>query len=423
MNILLLGETWFVEAQQEMIKQAGHRVVAIGTSIAQSAEFLKTTGYDAVLVGFNIDDTLALLEGFKPKEGVRVWVSVDNVTLPVWKSLASIGCIPVVRGTEKDYLLHYRPKNADKKNPHYFNDKDQYGSELDPAIKEIEAKTAKVGVLKQRVFSVYSSKGGVGKTTVALHLAAMMAEHAGLRTCVIDIDNTREGSDVARKNGYFLVSGETPNSVITNWANFPEREYRSWHTVSDYVSTTEIENLYFLSAPWNIEDEKFLTPELMEKVISILKQHMDIIIIDMSDNLEKANLKALELSDTILFVTGACIDSIDIASGFMQRTLQKIGMPIEKIRLVFNQVPSKMPYTLEEASQKIGLPLFHALPEQQELRFTRTTKSALADDLLPTPFGQSVYRLMQNLLPQGSTPSIKKQIPWYRRLFARKGGA
>lgn len=405
MNILLLGEASYVEEMQAKIKETPHRVVAIGTSIPQAAEFLKTVGYDAVFVGFDINDAVALLEGYEPPKDVKVWVSSDEVTLPTWRKITAIGAIPVVRGTEMEFLNHYRPTGSRTA----LISTEDHASPI---------RSSKVGVLKKRIIAVYSSKGGVGKTTIAMTLAATMAEQANLKTCIIDLDNTREGSDIARKFGYFLISERTPNSVITNWASFPDQKFRSWELVMEYLTSTNISNLYFLSAPWNVEDEKFLTPELVDKVVNILKQHMDIIIFDMSDDIRPSNLKALEMSDLILYVATPDPDVVDIAGGFAQKTLGKIKIPIEKVRLVFNQVPDKLPYSLQSAADKIGLPLFAEIPEDKLLRQPRVTESLFDNDIFKWKFGDAVYRLAENLLPDGSMTQNK--IPWYKRLFSRK---
>nr|WP_240903875.1 MinD/ParA family protein [Chengkuizengella sediminis] len=285
----------------------------------------------------------------------------------------------------------------------------------------LETKTAKVGVLKNRIFSVYSPKGGAGKTTVTTYLSNIIGKQSGLRVCIIDLDHTREGSDIARKFGYFLVNDSPPNNVITNWETFQDRDYRSWDKVSQYVTETSLKNLYFLSSPWNVEDEKYMTGQLIEKVTHILKQHFDIIIFDMSDDLRENNTKALELSDNILFVTGADLDQIDISSGFTQRTVRKLNLPIEKFRLVFNKIPNKMPYSLEESAQKIGLPLFASIPYDPEVEKYRTTKLGINEDLSKTPFGFAIYRLAQEILPEGAITKRHTKLPWFRRIFKGKG--
>ncbi|MFT9486614.1 MAG: CpaE family protein [Tepidibacillus sp.] len=424
MNILLCGESSFVEDQQNKISEVGHTVVAIATSVARAADFFKSIGYDAVLLGFDTEDSIALLENIRPPEGVKVWVSVQNVTLPVWNKMAVLNAIPVLRGSESKILKSIGQNGTQKEKEDNEPDDFKELRKKDFAVRmeRVETKTAKVGVLKHRIYSIYSPKGGAGKTTVGTYLAYTIAKHTNLKVCIVDLDHTREGSDVARKFGYFLVSGQVPNNVITNFAKFPEREYSSWAKVSEYLAETDITNLYFLASPWNIEDEKLLTNELIDKVTYILKQHMDIIIFDMSDDIRVNNKRALELSDSVLFVSGADVDSIDIASGFVQRTMNKLNLPVEKLRLIFNQVPSKIPYTLQEAAQKIGIPLFGEIPEDVELRKLRTEAIGVSDIISSrTPFGFAVYRLAQDILPPGSIASSQLKVPWYKKLLKRGG--
>ncbi|MDP5276126.1 AAA family ATPase [Chengkuizengella axinellae] len=426
MNILLCGESVFVEELTSIITENNHNVVAIATSVAQSADFLKTSGYDAVLIGFNEEESYALLQDFKPDNHIRVWVSIIDFNLNIWKKFATLGAIAISRGTESESISKYKPSELNTVSSKTSINPDPEMEQIKKTDRKVrqerlEAKTAKVGVLKNRVFSVYSPKGGAGKTTVTTYLANIIGKHSGLKVCIIDLDHTREGSDIARKFGYFLVNDSPPNNVITNWATFPERDYRSWDKVSQYVTETSLNNLYFLSSPWNVEDVEFMTGDLIEKVTHILKQHFDIIIFDMSDDLRDNNTKALEISDNILFVTGADLDQIDISSGFTQRTVRKLNLPIEKFRLVFNKVPNKIPYTLEESAQKIGLPQFASIPYDPEVEKYRTTKLGINEDLSKTPFGFAVYRLAQEILPEGAITKKHNKRPWFLRLFKRKG--
>ncbi len=419
MNILLAGNSAFIEEQQEKIKETNHTIIAVATSVAKAADFFHSVGYDAVLLGFELDDTITLLKDFRPKNGVRIWVSVPSITLDVWKKVATIGAIPVIHGTELQFI-----RNISSENNKESHQEKKSLDKVTVTTKDkgrLEVKTAKIGVLKHRIFSVYSAKGGVGKTTLSTYLGHTIVKHTNLNVCIVDLDHTREGSDIARKFGVFSITSEVPKNIITNFARFPEKEYRSWEKVAEYLKETNTPNLYFLASPWNIEDHNLLTDELIEKVTYILKQHFDIIIFDLSDDIRSNNKKAMELSDTILFISGADIDSIDISSSFVHRTVNKLQLPLEKIRLVLNQMPNKLPYSLEDISHKAGLPLFAKIPEDPELRKPRIEKIAVTDYISSkTPFGLAVLELAKSILPEGSI-AIGKKKPWWKRLFSRRG--
>ena len=62
-----------------------------------------------------------------------------------------------------------------------------------------------------KVIGVLSRKGGVGKTTLAIHLA-VLAQRAGLRTLLVDLDPQRSAASWWRAR-----EAETPQLVETDW--------------------------------------------------------------------------------------------------------------------------------------------------------------------------------------------------------------
>jgi len=143
-----------------------------------------------------------------------------------------------------------------------------------------------------RVISVSNQKGGVGKTTTTVNVAAYLAEK-GKRVLIIDIDpqgNAGYGLGINAEEidttVYEVLIGEIP--------------------ITDAIFKTEIEDLYLI--PSNIhlsgaqmdlldmEGKEFI----LKKALSEVKQEYDYIFIDCPPSLGLLTLNSLVAADSVL---------------------------------------------------------------------------------------------------------------------------
>jgi len=160
--------------------------------------------------------------------------------------------------------------------------------------RELRARTAAAGGTFEPVATVYAianQKGGVGKTTTAVNVAACIAE-AGYRTLLVDIDpqaNATVGLGVAKDHDpgiYEVLSGRA--------------------RASDALVPSGIGNLTVLPASGNLAGANVELPrmagseQLLKAALDEVRDHFAFIIIDCPPSLGPLTVGALVAADRVI---------------------------------------------------------------------------------------------------------------------------
>ena len=137
--------------------------------------------------------------------------------------------------------------------------------------------------------SLFSPKGGVGRTTIAYNLAVALG-NASHKVCLVD--GSLQFSDL---RGLLRVPATAPSIV-----NLPTDRIRE-QDVND-VAWKDPSGIDILLAPPRVEMAEMITVRDIEKVLSILRQLYDFVIVDTRAALSDDVLVFLDASDLILQV-------------------------------------------------------------------------------------------------------------------------
>ena len=185
-----------------------------------------------------------------------------------------------------------------------------------------ESEDGFVGTKNGKTISVFGTKGGTGKSTVSVNLATALQEK-GKDVVLIDLD--LQFGDV----GIFM--------------NVPRFE-----TISDLVkegsfSRSSIKRYLYkhntgvsiLCAPASPELAEIVKPEHISMIADVLKKEFDYIIFDMRPTIDEFVLHALDISDSIYFVTNPEISTLKNTKVCLD-VLKTLGH-FDKVKMVLNK--------------------------------------------------------------------------------------
>ena len=202
-----------------------------------------------------------------------------------------------------------------------------------------------------KIITVYSNKGGIGKTTVATNLAYELARTSQDKVALVDL-NLQLGdiSTFLNLNSSFDVA-----YVINNLIE--KKEGTLLNAFEQYKDTS----LYVLSDPSYIEQSEALNPQKIENLLKTLKKMFSYIVIDMSSTIDANSLKILDKSDWILFTSIVNIPAIRNA----QRCLNLFASrryPKDKVKIVLNRYMENEDISLEDIESTLGEKIYWKIP-------------------------------------------------------------
>lgn len=206
-----------------------------------------------------------------------------------------------------------------------------------------------------RITVVTSGKGGVGKTTVTANLGTAIAM-AGYRTLLIDMDLGLRNLDI--------VMG-LENRVIFTLLDVLEGRCRIKQAL---IKDKRVSNLFLLAAE-QTKDKEALEPEQMQKLLNLLREDFDYILLDCPAGIEKGFLNAVCGAEEALVVVNPEVSSIrdaDRIIGLLE------GHGIKEKQLIVNRLRKDLLrkhkiFSPEDISDILGLPLLGSIPESDEV--------------------------------------------------------
>lgn len=202
-----------------------------------------------------------------------------------------------------------------------------------------------------RVISVFSPRGGTGKTTVAVNVAYAMA--AAHRKCAI-VDLSLDNACVTL---FLDIQAKDTVAELSQ-----ERSALTMEAVRTYM-VQHFSGLSVLAGPNSPEDGEFVQARSIEAAIAVMRPFFDDIVIDLPANFSENTLTAIENSDTVLMLLEPDIASVKAAHTAMT-ILNSLRMG-EKAVFVYNKCAKGTFLSEKDVKKALGRDPDYTLPADQ----------------------------------------------------------
>jgi pilus assembly protein CpaE len=199
-----------------------------------------------------------------------------------------------------------------------------------------------------RVVTVFSTKGGTGRSTVATNLATLQAKSG---TSTLLLDASRRFGDCA---SLLRLRPDHTLSDLVGVASLDD-------TIMQAIATPHESGLALFAAPSDPLEGSALSAQLLSAVIKRLRELYELVVVDTNASLDDFTTAALTSADLALMVTSLDLPAVKDAKLCLS-VLDRIGVAPERVRIVLNRANSDVGFPPDEVAKALGHPVGARLP-------------------------------------------------------------
>jgi MinD-like ATPase involved in chromosome partitioning or flagellar assembly len=268
-----------------------------------------------------------------------------------------------------------------------------------------KAALATSGSESGKVVTVFSPKGGSGKTVLATNLAAATAR-AGVKTLLIDLDLQFGDSALT-----LAVAARATISDLAASAGAIDVE-----KLNAFISTDPKTGLDLLAAPRRPEDADAVGQNELAAVLQAARSAYAAVVIDTGPLFDAAMLAALDHTDQLLLVCNPEVTSLkNVRIGL--ETLDRLGFARDRISLVANRIGARGGVDRGDIEQALETKIAYELPDDPAVpaAVNRALPVVVAED--GSGFARAANDLAESIFASQRT----SEQPAHHRRFLLRG--
>jgi pilus assembly protein CpaE len=242
-----------------------------------------------------------------------------------------------------------------------------------------------------RIVTVFSTKGGCGRSLVASNLAILAAQVEEQRVALVDLD--LQSGDLA------VMLQLVPALSIYDAAQSASR--LDSDAVEGYL-TPHPTGVSLLAAPSEPSLADQVGAGAVSRLLELLREMFTLVVVDTASAFTEQVLAALDASDQVVLVGSMDVPSIKNLR-MAVATLNQLGHPREHLRIVLNRADSKVGLRVSEVERSLGTSVDVRIPSSRDVPLSINQGTPLAGGRRRSTVVNAIEKLVPWALPDAAT--------------------
>ena len=225
---------------------------------------------------------------------------------------------------------------------------------------------------KCKTITVFSNKGGIGKTSIASNLAYELAKITKENVALVDL-NFQLGDITTFMD---LKPSFDISYVLKNLNNVNKDFLMA--TMEQYKNTS----LYVLADPPYFKQAENVSPKQISKLFEILKESFSYIIVDTDSHFDAKTVTVLDSSDLIFLVTIVNLPALRNCERCLD-LFNKLGYDKEKVQIIINRFMENDEISIEDTVDLLKKNIYWKVPNNYFAMMASINKGLLLSELNP----------------------------------------
>ena len=192
------------------------------------------------------------------------------------------------------------------------------------------------------IVAVYAVKGGAGRTTIAVNLAAAVAQKHRGESVLVDLS--------LPYNHAALVANLVPTSCLALSDRADQGQFEQALLAAVLHHST---GMALLPSALKVEQSELITPQLVQRALDVLDDAFNYLVVDLGVAMSEVTLSVLERADRILLMVTPELPTLKDTADLLRIFEEMLEIPPGRVSLILNHSRPQTMVTRSDAERVV----------------------------------------------------------------------